>query len=329
MSAGAPHGAPRPSAPALTRVRDGALDWLSAHRAHFRLPDDVTAPHVPHGTTLKPLGELAQLAAGVLRETASGSPAHVTARGLADYAWEQTREGELLHALALLEPYATHPAEIYATFAEAGYRHAGVERYVAFAAGTRYWRGTELLPTRTLAVLAAERRLGLTPHADIPDAAARTWLGGLPEPWAFEARAGYALTHYVFHLTDWGRQPSGLPAAVCDYLTAWLPAWLAACLEEEHWDLAGELLAVCASLPEPLPADTEWQTYAAAQGPDGGYAERGPAPRGQITRETFLGCYHATVVAGSAAALALARPAPGAPSTPAPATAPVPAGGRR
>lgn len=292
------------------RVTLTTLSWLHAHRRWFRLPVGVTAPGVDHNVTLKPLGELAQLSVSIARVAAPGGRTHRLARDLLEFAWRETRQGELLAELAQAEPHATHPLELYAPFAEAGLRNRRFENFARLMVRTRSWAVTEQEPTRVLAVLRAEQRLGLRPPAetdrDTAAATRRTWLGGLPEPWAFEGRSGYALTHHVFHVTAWGSLPSGLPDALADYLTHWLPAWLDSCLEEERWDLAGELLAVCSCLPAPLPADGEWLRYAAAQAPSGAFAETGAVPDGE-TREAFLACYHPTLVAAFASALTAAR----------------------
>jgi hypothetical protein len=305
--------------PSPARVLAGALSWLETHRDRFRLPADVTEAGVDHNVTLKPLGELAQLSLSIARVTPAGGAAHTAARGLLDFAWQETRQGQLYLELARAEPHATHPVEMYAPFAQAGLRHPAFEDFAGFMAGTRSWTATEQEPTRLLSVLRAEERLGLRRTAAFADAAEtavrRTWLGGLPEPWAFERRSGYALTHHVFHITDWGAHRAGLPHGVGRYLTHWLPAWLDSCLEEERWDLAGELLAVQACLPPEVPdeaaadADEPWARYAAAQSPTGAYAEIGPAPR-QDDDAAFRACYHATLVAAFAAALAVHRTTP-------------------
>ncbi|MCF6523355.1 hypothetical protein HOY81_09650 [Streptomyces sp. JJ36] len=315
----------------LDRVTTSALAWLDAHAAGFRLPGDPTGAGCDPDATLKPLGELARLSGtlatlpGLTRET------HRAARRLLHHAWREAGHGALFVALARAEPHATYPLEVYAPFAEAGLRHRPYEELARAHAGTRAWRAAELEPTRLLAVLQAERCLGLPPHELPEQAMRRTWLGALPEPWAFEGGSGYALTHYVFHATGWGRRPRELPDGVRDHLALWLPAWTDCCLAEERWDLAGELLATAACLPDPLPAAAEWRRLAAAQGADGALAEAGPPPAAGpgagepaagepstgvsaagespagATRAAFLGCYHATLVAAFAAGLTAAR----------------------
>ncbi|MBW1603751.1 hypothetical protein JJV70_16875 [Streptomyces sp. JJ66] len=288
-----------------------ALGWLADQRERFRPPPDAAERADPN-TTVKPLGELGQLMAAVARRTEPADPAHATARALLDFAWSASGDGALFHALAHAEPHATYPLELYAGFTDAGFRHPGFEDFARVATATRGWRAGEREPTRTLAVLGAEHRLGLPPHRPPASVTAQTWLGGLPEPWAFERAAGYAATHHVFHVTGWGTDPGALPADTADYLTAWLPAWLGTCLEERLWDLAGELLAVSACLPEPLPAGPEWRAYAAAQAPDGRFVEHGPPPAAPAADASgFRRAYHPTLVAAFASALALGRvPAP-------------------
>lgn len=83
-----------------------------------------------------------------------------------------------------------------------------------------------------------------------------------------DVHAGYALTHDVFHLTDWGHRSEGLPEHLADYLGTWLPAWVETWLEERHWDLTGELLAVDGLLRRPTAGPDTWRRYADARAED-------------------------------------------------------------
>lgn len=338
---GLPPGLP----PVLHRVSLAALTWLHRHLPDFRLPAQAAGPGVDRDVTLKPLGELAQLSLSTLRASPPGSEQHELARESLDFAWRETARGDLFLSLVRGEPHATYPMEIYGVFAEAGLRHAEFEEYARFTARTRAWWSSEQEPTRTLSLLNTLRRLGIpadgsppgtgTESAAVPDgsdgaegaaeyaeAMRRTWLGGLAEPWAFERRSGYALTHYVFHVTNWGAAPARLPADVCDYLALWLPSWLDGCVECAHWDLTGELLAVAASLPAPyeraVPVVAAWSAFAEAQSAAGAVAEDGPPPS-EESPGAFLGCYHSTLVGAFAAVLAARS---GADASPAPAPSP-------
>jgi hypothetical protein len=294
----------------IRQVARAALAWASTHRADFALGEDALAADGQVNSTWKPLGELAQVCASVTRRTSPADPLHTCASDLLAFAWRQTGEGELFLLLQRLEPFATYPLEVYAALAAAGFRHPAYEAATATVARTRGWQLTEQEPTRRLGVLKAEERGGM--HRDGPgeQVLRRTWLGGLPEPWTFERSAGYALTHVVFHLTDWGRAAGGVPSDLTAYLSDWLPAWLDTCLDARMWDLSCELLAVAASVPglpdDAVPADA-WERIAAAQDATGALPEEGdPGDPAQY----FTHHYHSTLMAAFAAALTAGQGAP-------------------
>ncbi|MGW5617578.1 DUF6895 family protein [Streptomyces sp. NPDC003877] len=294
----------------VREVAGAALAWASGHRADFALGEDALAADGQVNRSWKPLGELAQVCATVTRRTPPDDPLHSQAADLLAFAWRQTGEGELFLRLQRLEPFATYPLEVYAALAAAGLRHPAYEAAAATVARTRGWRLTEQEPTRRLGVLMAEEHGGI--HRDEPrePALRRTWLGGLPEPWTFERAAGYALTHVVFHLTDWGRADGQVPGDLAAYLAHWLPPWIDTCLDARMWDLACELLAVAASVPG-LPGDTvpddAWERIAAARDASGALPEEGdaggPGPY-------FVQHYHSTLMAAFAAALTAGQGVP-------------------
>ncbi|MGW6903394.1 DUF6895 family protein [Streptomyces sp. NPDC054940] len=297
------------SAPGVAEIREvggAAFAWLSAHRDDFALGEDALTLDGHVDATWKPLGELAQTCASVRSHTRPTDPLHARAADLLRFAWQETGRGELFLRLQRLEPFATYPLEIYSVFAAAGFRHAGYEAAAATTARTRSWQLTEQDPTRRLGVLRAERRSGIHRPERATQALRRTWLGGLPEPWTFERSSGYALTHVVFHLTDWGRTPEGVPADLAAYLDQWLPSWLDTCLDAGMWDLSCELLVVAASLPRPPdPATLQhaWTRIARAQHDSGALPEQdfGDDP-GADREPDFLRCYHSTLMAAFAAA---------------------------
>ncbi|WP_405820400.1 hypothetical protein OG705_12905 [Streptomyces sp. NBC_00838] len=312
-TAGVTAASPAAGGSAASRVSRTALEWVHGHRDSFRLPDDVLDPGADVNRTLKPLGELTQLSFSVRARGAPGSDRHRRASELLDFAWDQTRRGELFLELLRGEPFATYPLEIYAAFAAAGLRHAGFEELAGTVRRTRGWERIEQEPNRRLGVLNSERRVGLPPYGEPSAALARTWLGGLPEPWTFERTAGYGLTHVVFHLTDWGNAPHRMPSRLGDYLATWLPAWLDTCLEAEQWDLSCELLAVAASLPDTSSypgiartVEAAWSRIAEVQDAAGGIPENGAGRPHEPPRD-FAYCYHSTLMAAFAATLADAR----------------------
>ncbi|MGW7226305.1 DUF6895 family protein [Streptomyces cyaneofuscatus] len=323
------HASPGAALAVLPHVLRTALAWTDAHRGEFALPDDVLDPRTQVNATLKPLGELAQLCSTVRAATAPGTPEHEVAGDLVTYAWEQVAQGALLLELLRTEPFAAYPYEIYAAFAGYGLRHEGFEALARPLTATRAWAHTEQHANRQLGLINSERRVGVLTHTDAGAVLSRTWLGGLAEPWTFEGPSGYALTHTVFHLTDWGRMPDRVPEKTDAYLRTWLPAWADGCLESGQWDLTGELLAVGASLPGPPPLellDAVWPVLADVQHttgcvPETGVPVREDAPTGVPVHEDaptgvrghedapdpypFIDCYHSTLVTAFAAALSL------------------------
>lgn len=283
-----------------------SLEWLAANSDRFRLTGDPLSPDIDINRTLKPLGELAQISVVLHREGVAGSRQRALARGLLDLVWEELDRGEVLTAILDAEPAATYPLELYAPLRETGLRNARFEELLRQAASTRGWAAYETLPTRALGVLNAERRVSVPMHGDWDSAVRRTWLGQLPEPWTIERHTAYMVTHAVFHLTNWGQDPAGMPEDITDYLAAWLPAWLDVWCAAEEWDLLGELLAVDACMPQPTLNARLWHRYAAVQRPDGLMPVRARTPDGDADH-AFAECHHPTLVAAFAATLATSR----------------------
>ncbi|MFT7836904.1 hypothetical protein Q5530_12210 [Saccharothrix sp. BKS2] len=290
------------------QVGERALEWLAANADRFRPARDPLDPDVDVDTSLKPLGELAQISVVLDREGVAGGRQRALARGLLDLVWEELGRGGLLVALLDAEPGAPYPLELYAPLWEAGLRHPPLEDLLRQTTGTRGWAAQEVLPTRALGILNAERRTGLPPHGDRDQAVRRTWLGRLPEPWTAERTTCYMVTHTVFHLTNWGQDPAGLPDDIADYLTTWLPVWVDVWCATEDWDLLGELLAVDACLPRCALDEQVWTRYALAQRPDGLVPVRGRYPDADADPDqVFAECRHPTLVVAFAAALATSR----------------------
>lgn len=291
----------------LHAVGDRALAWLDANREHFRLTDEDRATGRGIVERLKPVGELAVNMRVLAREGVAGSRQHEASSRLLDFAWRDLLDGgNLLAELQRQEPMSPVPLEIYASLYELGHRHPGLEAAINLARTTISWQALEMMPNRRLGLLNAERKIGLMPSGDREQALAATWLGRTPEPWTVQLHIAYHITHTVFHLTDWGADPHGIPPAVADYLARYLPAWLEDWAELEHWDLVGELLVVDACLPRPALDAGLWERYAAVQGPDGAMPVRGALPEGDPAT-VFDEVHHPTLVAAFASAMATSR----------------------
>ncbi|MFM9613068.1 DUF6895 family protein [Streptomyces niveiscabiei] len=288
----------------LHRVGERALDWLDTHRDRFRLLPEDHASGLALGERLKPVGELGVNMRVLFREGVVGSRQRERCGALLDFAWRELLDGgRVLAELQQQEPHSPVPLEVYVPFHESGYRHPGLEEMLAVSRLTRSWAAVERPPNRQLALLSAERRIGLTPSADFDTTLRRTWLGQLPEPWTVQLHIAYDITHTVFHVTNWGERPHALPPDIAGYLDHYLPAWLETWADLEHWDLLGELLVVDACLPRPtLDADL-WERYAAAQDPSGAFPVHGTMPEGDV----FDLVHHPTLVAAFASAMAVSR----------------------
>ncbi|WP_263164945.1 DUF6895 family protein [Streptomyces sp. SCSIO ZS0520] len=294
-------------APLLHRVGAGALDWLDAHREQFRAGDPAVTPPDLVKSRFKQIGELGLVGRILIREGVAGSQQAVQIENLLDFVWrEGLRGGTLLDWLQRDEPFSPIPMELYVPFRELGYRDPALEEHIRLVSRTTSWQVLEGPPNRRLGLSRFEARAGLTPGTSAEEAAAHTWLGHTPEPWSADSHMAYAVTHTVFHLTDWGRHPERLPAALGDYLRLWLPAWTDEWAAARHWDLLGELLVVDACLPVPALDPGVWQRYAAAQQPEGAMPARGAMPEGD-TEEVFEAVHHPTIVALFASTMAVSR----------------------
>jgi hypothetical protein len=192
--------------------------------------------------------------------------------------------------------------ETYSPFVRAGYRHPRLEALLTHLAGLRAATAPEMVPDRALGLINSRRLLGVPEPAHKAELVARTWLGVTPEPWAADLLSLYAMTHTVFHLTDWGACPDGLPPELQDYLHAWLPAWL---------EVYVEMLIVDLCLTEPDHPAAAWESLRSAQQPDGLI----PAEPGRPVEpgaKAFRAHYHSTVVGAIAGTLGLARRLEGA-----------------
>ncbi|MET2716708.1 hypothetical protein ABXV03_13340 [Streptomyces harbinensis] len=292
--------------PIAHQVATRAFGWLLAHRDHGALPEGTTADLGDPNSVYKPLGEAALAGSLVLRESAAGSESMRAARELLDFGWRQLREGDLLYERQLRHSLLTDPLEMYAHFVRAGYRHPGMDALLRHNAALRSVRAAEVVPNRRLAIANAARLAGLDYGFDWAALTRATWLGATPEPWAIDWMTAYSMTHTVFHLTDWGARPEGLPAEIAGYLTTWLPVWTDIWREVAQWDLVAELMIVGSCLPDPVCDPADWAALAAVQHPDG-LMPRDGEPVSEDPARRFADHQHTAVVAAVAGSIAVSR----------------------
>ncbi|MFD5098336.1 DUF6895 family protein [Streptomyces albidochromogenes] len=282
-----------------------ALTWLHTRQEQHALP---THPCFEHDRSkIKRLGETAFAASLVLREAVAGSHGLRLARDLLDYAWHQLGAGTVLHAHLLSHPLADDVVQIYAPFARSGYRHPPLDQLLAHTTSLRSVRAADIPPDQRLGYANAAEVCGFSPGGtDAEATAGTTWLSAEPEPWLIDYQAAYAMTHTVFHHTDWGGLPSRLPAGIAQYLTRWLPVWAEVWGEIGSWDLVAELAMTGSCLPTPLCSEPLWQRLAQLQHQDG-LLPRNAQPVSDDPEERFLQGHHPTVVAVAAGTLTVSR----------------------
>ncbi|KUJ69992.1 hypothetical protein ACZ90_06395 [Streptomyces albus subsp. albus] len=288
------------------QVAAQALSWLQANREYGALPPGTTADLGDPDSVYKPLGETALAGSLVLREAAAGSAQVRAARELMDFGWEQLRQGDMLYERQLRYLLMTDPLETYAHFARSGYRHPRLERLLRHNAGLASYRAVEIMPNRRLAVANAARLVGLDHAVDWAELTRATWLGADPEPWAIDWMTAYSMTHTVFHLTDWGARPEGLPRPMADYLGRWLPVWIDIWREVAQWDLVAELMIVGSCLAEPYCDPDDWDALAAVQ-LDDGMVPRDGEPVAEDLAQRFADHQHTSVVTAVAGTIAVSR----------------------
>ncbi|MEU0990745.1 DUF6895 family protein [Streptomyces sp. NPDC005953] len=299
-------GAPATRRQIAHQVATRAIGWLHTNRSRGSLPPESREVLADPDGFYKPLGELALAASLVLREGMASSGEQQSARDLLDFAWGQLASGDLLYERQMRFPMMTDPLEMYTHFARVGYRHDRLDGLVRHLGSMASHRGAEMIPNRRMAVANAARVAGIERQADWTSLIEATWLGHTPEPWMIDWMTAYCMTHTVFHATDWGAEPHGLPPRIRDYLIDWLPVWMDAWAEIEEWDLLAELIIVDACLPQPRCEAEYWERLAAAQHADG-LVPRDGQPIDEDPDQAFLDNRHTSIVAIVAGTLALSR----------------------
>ncbi|MFJ8826658.1 DUF6895 family protein [Streptomyces sp. NPDC102467] len=298
-----------PPADIAHAVSSRALRWLHDNRRYGALSDLPDADLSADRGAYKALGETALATSLVLRSGAAGTTELTLAGDLLTFCWQQTGEGTLLYERLLRNPLKTDPLETYAHFVRGGFRNRELDALLAHTVPLTSTHAAEHVPNRRLGVANAIRVSGLDEGPGTPRWAAltrATWLGNTPDPWHIDWLTAYAVTHTVYHLTDWGRLPAGLPADLVDYLHRWLPVWTDIWAEAGHWDLMAELMIAEMCLTDSHVDAEDWQRLADVQHEDG-MVPRDDQPVDDDPAQRFDDHQHPTIVAVIAGNLALTR----------------------
>jgi len=304
-------GTPGPSAAPNLSPRGGllrGLTWITEHLDEFAIARrmDLTSPNLKDNLVLlKPISELA-LTIWLLERCGIH---HELSGHLADWIWQQTEKGKLLTRLLLARADFLPCCSLYASLSQLGYRAEHLDRVLSMLATTDM---AQALPLPRWGALALDYNLSLLGLSAQPERLGNSlYTSALPEPWVVSGELGYAITHEVFYLTDFGFAPLE-NHDVAEYLRLWVPYWAQVFVEEGDHDLAGEFAMVwrcigigSSSMSDPLGPVLSAQTEDGyVQGPEGAGTVLF-RPGDDAARRVFLGRYHTTLVAMMAYALEL------------------------
>jgi hypothetical protein len=278
-----------------------AASWIEQHADQFSLRHSADFEEALQ--LLKPIGELT-LTLDILARC------QVPFANLAkrrQWCWDELKQGEFLVEVLTIRPDLIVASAVYASFKHAGLVNARLERVLNHLIESPSALSLEMPTWRWLDLCHGFEALGLRPFPAEPERA--TWLAALPEPWTITDDIGYALTHNVFYITDFGARPDRLRRDIRDYILTWLPAWLTIYQRQPNWDLYAELLMVAACIRETGRFGPQFAQLHAAQQDDGMVC--GPRGSAQLLirdgtppeRSAFLQNYHTTLVALMAFAL--------------------------
>lgn len=254
------------------RVFNLALDWLSAHRAHFSAPPaGRLPPEDGNDSERRAFGELAIACMVMSRSAATRQlPGY---RSLVDHLLETVTRPDVF-AGALRRQYLFYSALLACSaLAACGRRddrlRLVVERMLAMGYADRLDRTPWMQADFRLHLERAGFRHALPDARTIYRASILHALPAIPLLQSYDA---YALTHMVFFLSDFGAGPlapilADRYGAVCEYFELLLGTYA----HSRHLDLVAEILMclVCLERRESPLAGISWEMLAAAQDPSG------------------------------------------------------------
>lgn len=280
------------------KFRTGIEGWIERHLDFFAL--QKSASETRQLTRLKPLSELMLYA----ELTARRSPRF--ARAAAEFAWDQTDQGDYIFRLLCARPDYCQTAGILSSLSSFGLVNQRAIDAVAAISRMDFVTSFPAEPWVALSVEHAFERLNIR-KLRMEDTA-RLWTSSLSEPWLMAEGNAYAMTHEIFYIADFGRQPHRIPEELREYLGWFLPSWLEIYLRKENFDILSELLMVNEYAGLKVPTEMYWGELFRAQFEDGSVHPPSHAGRGLISEDDsaefrdFLSKYHTTLVAGIATA---------------------------
>lgn len=283
------------------KFRIGIERWIEQHFDFFSL--QKSGPEMRQISRLKPLSELMLYA----EVTAQQSPQF--AKTIAQFAWDEIDQGDYIFRLLCARPDYCQAASILASLSSFGFLNQRAIDAVAAISRMSFVVSLPVEPWVGLSVSHAFQRLriGKLRLEDSP----RLWTSFRSEPWLIAEGNAYALTHEIFYMTDFGRQPFGISAELGEYVKWFMPSWLEIYMRKKNFDILSELLMVNIYTSTKAPSEKYWSALFDSQFEDGSVSPPSHAGRGLIsdgdsteTRD-FFSKYHTTLVAGMAATAAI------------------------
>jgi uncharacterized protein DUF6895 len=279
--------------------------WLTFHRKDFFFKQEKNL--YSQLLMLKPFGEFILCVDLLLR---FGIEKDKNIQHL-QWAWSQLEDGEYLLKLLAIRPDLIAFIGMYTSFYTWGYRNSRLEQFIQYLHASNSSQSLEIQQWRRVALQYNFARLEL---CDFPsDLIKGSWVISLPEPWTISDEMAYAVTHEVFYITDFGRQPNNMDIKVTNYLKIWMPVWIQFFVDKENWDLTSEFIMVEECLKTSNDIETALSHLVESVKDDGYVMGPEGAGRGFVQdyhsaqQRMFLTNYHTTLVTLMAIAMILAR----------------------
>ena len=280
---------------------DRLFRWLELHRFQFSLSHE-TRPQ-DRLLLLKPLGELA-LVLDVLIKLGIEPEKCLTH---CSWIWSEIREGNELIELISARYDMVLLCGLYANLKGLGFSNNRLDLLLEYVARTATSGALEMHFWQRLARDRDYSRLGLIDFPAMP--LKGSWLGEMPEPWTICNETTYAVTHEVFHVTDFGDKKSRLSNDIITCLRRWIPTWSVIYQIQKNYDILAELIMTAECIGGVPWFSDPMQDLLLAQGNDD-YVPSPPnsglpflKPGQSPERVKFLSNYHTTLVSVLAIAM--------------------------
>jgi Domain of unknown function (DUF6895) len=283
-----------------------SLGWVTQNLRGFSVGHQASTSFTKSDAArIKPISELA-LTICILQRCGVDVP---IMKRLVHWMWAESEGGLLLARLLLARNDFLPCCSFYASMYELG---ISSEVLHSILGGLTKSDFAHVLPLQPWAHLALSYNLWKLGIVASPVDNRNLYVVSRPEPWVVSGEVGYAITHEVFYLSDFGFKVIK-DKLLLQYLRTWIPYWSKIFAKEDDCDLVGELAMVgsCIGLVNTSEHQQSMSWLLKHQSPDGSI----PGPKGaglflenwrdSPGRRRFLGRYHTTLVTMMAVAMSL------------------------